>query len=101
MAKIPSRAPLAERDKGKSVSAIVEEVLEKKIEDICILLCTASGKKSRVYEDIIHMVEKSLFKVALKHSNNVKSASAAYLGINRNTFHKKMTKLGLDEENGR
>jgi DNA-binding protein Fis len=47
------------------------------------------------------MVERSLFKIALKRCNHVKSSSAAYLGINRNTFQKKMAKLDLDEENDR
>jgi DNA-binding protein Fis len=28
----------------------------------------------------------------------VKSAAAAYLGINRNTFQKKMVKLGIDHD---
>jgi len=46
------------------------------------------------------MVERSLFKIALRRSNNVKSAAAAYLGINRNTFHKKMDKLGIQCQKG-
>ena len=36
--------------------------LEKKLEDISTLLCSAGSKKSRVYEDVIYMVERSLFK---------------------------------------
>lgn len=92
---------MTRKDKSKSVSSIVEEILEKKLEDISTLLCSAGGKKSSVYEDVIYMVERSLFKIALKRCNNVKSSSAAYLGINRNTFQKKMAKLGLDEENNR
>jgi DNA-binding NtrC family response regulator len=43
------------------------------------------------------MVERSLFKIALRRCNHVKSAAAAYLGMNRNTFQRKMAKLGLDE----
>ena len=97
----PSQSSLTEKDKNKTVSAILEEILEKKLEDISTLLCSSGGKKSRVYEDVIYMVERSLFKIALKRCNHVKSASAAYLGINRNTFQKKMTKLELDEENDR
>jgi len=42
------------------------------------------------------MVERSLFRIALQRNNNVKSSASAYLGINRNTFQKKMIKLGLD-----
>lgn len=99
--EIPSKSSLSERDKNKTVSSILEEILEKKLEDISTLLCSAGGKKSRVYEDVIYMVERCLFKIALKRCNHVKSASAAYLGINRNTFQKKMTKLGLGEDNDR
>lgn len=101
MTKMPSKKPLAEKDKNKTVSSIVEEILEKKLEDICTLECSTGGKKSRIYEDVIYMVERSLFKIALKRCNHVKSASAAYLGVNRNTFQKKMAKLDLDEENNR
>jgi DNA-binding protein Fis len=97
----PSQMPLAEKDRNKPVSSVLEEILEKKLEDISILLCSSSGRKSRVHEEIIYMVERSLFKIALKRSSNVKSAAAAYLGINRNTFQKKMVKLGLDEKNDR
>jgi len=45
-------------------------------------------------------VERGLFRIALTRSNYVKSAAAAYLGINRNTFKKKMVKLGLDRDPG-
>ena len=101
MTEKPSQLSLTEKDKEKTVSAILEEILEKKLEDISTLLCSAGGKKSRVYEDVIYMVERSLFKIALKRCNHVKSAAAAYLGINRNTFQKKMAKLELGEENDR
>lgn len=101
MNKKRPQVPLAGRDKNKSVSSVLEEILEKKLEDISTLLCSAGGKKSSVYKDVIYMVERSLFKIALKRCNHVKSSSAAYLGINRNTFQKKMAKLDLDEENDR
>jgi DNA-binding protein Fis len=40
-------------------------------------------------------VERGLIRIALKRNNNVKTAAAAFLGINRNTFQKKMTALGI------
>lgn len=101
MTKKPSQASLAETDKNKSVSCILEEILEKKLEDMTTLLHSTGGKKSKIYEDVIYMVERSLFKIALKRCNHVKSASALYLGINRNTFQNKMARLSLDEENDR
>jgi len=85
------------RQREPSTPSILEGIIEKKLEDISTVLCSPSGGKSRVYEDIILMVERSLFKIALRRCNHVKSAAAAYLGMNRNTFQRKMAKLGLDE----
>ena len=76
--------------------SVVEEVIEQKLADITTILHSSNGGKSRLHENILAMVERSLFKIALQRSNNAKGAAAAYLGINRNTFQKKMVKLGLD-----
>ena len=76
--------------------SVVEEVIEQKLADITTLLHSSNGGKSRLHEHVLAMVEKSLFKIALQRSNNAKGAAAAYLGINRNTFQKKMVKLGID-----
>lgn len=83
--------------KTTSISA-VEDAIEKKLADIATVLCPAGTRKSRLYEEVLSMLERCLFKIALKRSNNVKSAAAAYLGINRNTFQKKMVKLGINCE---
>jgi len=93
--KKPRKAPV-DGQREPSLSSIIEDIIEKKLEDISTVLCSTSGKKSRVYEDVILMVERSLFKIALRRCNHVKSAAAAYLGVNRNTFQRKMAKLGLD-----
>jgi len=74
---------------------VVEEVLEKKLSDITTVLYNPGNGTSRLYEEIITMVERCLFKIALARNNNIKGAAANYLGINRNTFQKKMVKLGL------
>jgi DNA-binding protein Fis len=79
----------------------VEDIIEKNLEHIATILCTAVQGKSRLHEEVLSMVERSLFRIALKRSNNVKSAAATYLGINRNTFQKKMVKLGIHCENSR
>ena len=81
-------------------AAVIEDVLEKKIEDIATLLSETGNGKSRLYDDVMAMVERSLFRVALTRSKHVKSAAAAYLGVNRNTFQKKMLKLGLNNDPG-
>jgi DNA-binding protein Fis len=76
-------------------ASVAEEVLEKKIEDIATILSATEAGKSRLYEEVLAMVERGLFRIALRRSNHVKSAAAAYLGINRNTFQNKMVKLGI------
>jgi DNA-binding protein Fis len=75
-----------------------EGLIERKLEDIATVLSASGGRKSKLYEEVMTMVEKGLFKIALRRSNNVKSAAATFLGINRNTFTDKMAKLGLSCE---
>lgn len=79
-----------------SPASVAEEVLEKNIEDIATILSATVEGKSRLYEEVLAMVERGLFRIALRRSNHVKSAAAAYLGINRNTFQSKMVKLCID-----
>jgi DNA-binding protein Fis len=84
---------------GRSTpAAVAEEVLEKKLEDITTILCKVGTDKNRIYEEVMAMVERSLVRIALRRSHHVKSAAAAYLGINRNTFQKKMAGLGIDHD---
>ncbi len=78
--------------------AAVEEIMEKKLEDIATVLSASGGRKSKLYEEVMSMVEKGLFKIALRRSNYVKSSAAIFLGINRNTFTDKMAKLGINCE---
>ncbi len=78
--------------------SVVEEILEKKLEDLTTVLSSADNGKSKVHEEVMAMVEKGLFKIALRRSSYVKSAAAAFLGINRNTFTDKMSKMGINCE---
>jgi len=73
----------------------VEEIMEKKLEDIATILSSSGDRKSKLYEEVMSMVEKGLFKIALRRSNGIKSSAAVFLGINRNTFTDKMAKLGI------
>jgi DNA-binding protein Fis len=88
----------AAREGRSTPAAVAEEILEKKLDDIATILCKAETDKSRIYEEVMAMVERSLVRIALRRSNHVKSAAAAYLGINRNTFQKKMVSLGIDHD---
>jgi DNA-binding protein Fis len=78
--------------------AAVEEIMEKKLEDIATILSSSGDRKSKLYEEVMTIVEKGLFKIALRRSNGVKSSAAIFLGINRNTFTDKMAKLGINCE---
>ncbi len=78
--------------------AAVEEIMEKKLEDIATVLSASGDRKSKLYEEVMSMVEKGLFKIALRRSNYVKSTAAVFLGISRNTFTDKMVKLGINCE---
>ena len=80
-----------------SLHAVAEDILGQKLEDIATILCASGTSKSRLYEDVVAIVERCLFRIALKRSQNVKSRAADYLGINRNTFQKKMVKLHLED----
>ncbi len=76
----------------------VEDILEKKLDDLATVLAVSDNGKSKLHEEVMAMVEKGLFRIALRRSSYVKSTAAAYLGINRNTFTDKMAKMGLDCE---
>ena len=45
--------------------------------------------------DVISLVERTLILTALKKANNVQLTAARFLGINRNTLHKKIKELGI------
>ncbi len=85
-------------DVHESCYMVVEEILEQKLDDLTTVLSGSDNGKSKLHEEVMSMVEKGLFKIALRRSSNVKSSAAAFLGINRNTFTDKMTKLGIDCE---
>lgn len=73
----------------------IDEIFEKKLEELITVLSAGQGAKSQVYDEVLALVERGLIRIALKRNKNVKSSAAAFLGINRNTFQKKMTALGI------
>jgi len=80
----------------ESPMIIIENILYKDLENILTILESREDSKSMLYENVLSMIDRSIFKIALERSGRVKTAAAAYLGINRNTFQKKMTKLGMN-----
>jgi len=85
---------------GEDVQAssfpVLEGIIERELEKIVTLLSSTDTEKSRLYEDVLSIVERSLIRIALERSNNVKTAAAAFLGINRNTLHKKVNEYGIN-----
>ncbi|KAF0121407.1 MAG: Fis family transcriptional regulator [bacterium] len=73
----------------------IEKVLEKKLDEIITVLDVKTVGKRRLYADIISNVEKTLIKLALNRTKNIKYEAARFLGINRNTLHKKMNDLNI------
>ena len=84
------------KEEEGSPRTIIEEILKKDLENVMTILETKGNGKSTLYEEMISIVDRSLFKIALNRSGQIKSAAASYLGINRNTFQKKMIKLGMN-----
>jgi DNA-binding protein Fis len=54
-----------------------------------------SKAKLGLLDDIVALIEKILIKSALKRVENVQTAAAQLLGINRNTLRKKMKELKI------
>jgi len=74
---------------------LIEEVFEKRLDEVVTILGSGRNGGEGVYDEVLSMVEKALIKIAMKRSNNVKTAAADFLGINRNTLHGKIKKLNL------
>lgn len=87
------RAVIEEID--KTSFPLIEEILEKRIDKVVTILGCGGNGRDGVYDEVLSMVEKALIKIAMRRSNNVKTAAADFLGINRNTLHSKIKKLKI------
>ncbi|MCK9230503.1 MAG: hypothetical protein M0Q23_07240 [Syntrophales bacterium] len=76
----------------------VENIIEQRLEEVVTILGSTCRDNSALYEEVMSMVERALIRIALERSQNVKKTAALFLGINRNTLHSKMNKLGLDND---
>jgi Fis family transcriptional regulator len=45
---------------------------------------------SNLYQMVLEVVEKPLLEFVMQHTNQNQSLAAQYLGLNRNTLHKKL-----------
>jgi len=80
---------------AESSFPLMEEAFEKRLDEVVTVLDCGGNHGGGVYEEVLAIVEKSLIKIAMRRSNNVKTAAADFLGINRNTLHGKIKKLKL------
>lgn len=90
-------SPVIQGYRLKSYPSTLDEILEEKLNEVIHKIDPYVETKANmgIYSDIISLVEKSLIKSALKKMNGVQTATAQFLGINRNTLRKKMKELKI------
>jgi DNA-binding protein Fis len=89
--------PVQRPGKGRGKSSLLDEILEEKLSEVLNKIdpVVESKTKMGIFDDIIALVEKILIKSALKRMGHVQTATAQFLGINRNTLRKKMKDLKI------
>jgi len=75
--------------------------VDESIESVCGKLADRAIEQYQVYEGevyqmVIDEVERHLLREALGHNGGVKTRTADFLGINRNTLNKKVKDLGIE-----
>ncbi len=75
--------------RGVDLDTLVKEVVEQGVR-------AAEVEKSDVHSFVVNRVEKELISQVLANCNNVQTKTAAKLGINRNTLHKKLKDYDLE-----
>ena len=72
------------------------ETIANRLSLLAIQQCQEFGRsQGEVYDLVIDEVERQLLREALEHNNGVKTRTADFLGINRNTLDKKIKELGI------
>ncbi|MEM9295855.1 MAG: sigma 54-interacting transcriptional regulator, partial [Planctomycetota bacterium] len=78
---------------GRSLDALYAQVGERAVEEF-------GDAEGEVYDRVIHGVERKLLQEALRLHRGVKTKTADFLGINRNTLNKKVRELGIEGGEG-
>jgi transcriptional regulator with GAF, ATPase, and Fis domain len=73
----------------------LNEILKRKLERAIERMDLHTESHGRLMSDIVSLVERTLILTALKKSNNIQLTAARFLGINRNTLHKKIKELKI------
>lgn len=73
----------------------LDEILMSKLERAIERMDLQTESQGSLMADVVSLVERTLILTALKKSNYVQLTAARFLGINRNTLHKKIKELGI------
>jgi Fis family transcriptional regulator len=73
----------------------LNEILETKLRQMIEKVDPGTESRCALLPDIISLVEKIVIKWSLRRHQNVKTATAHFLGINRNTLRKKMEEFNI------
>jgi transcriptional regulator with GAF, ATPase, and Fis domain len=73
----------------------LDEILMSKLERAVERMDLQTESQGSLMADVISLVERTLILTALKKANYVQLTAARFLGINRNTLHKKIKELGI------
>jgi transcriptional regulator with GAF, ATPase, and Fis domain len=73
----------------------LDEILMGKLERAIERMDLQTESHGSLMADVIALVERTLILTALKKANSVQLTAARFLGINRNTLHKKIKELGI------
>ena len=68
----------------KTIEDCIQENLEAYFKDL------RGVEPSALYDMILRAVERPLLDVVMKHADSNQSRAAEWLGINRNTLHRKL-----------
>lgn len=83
----------AQQTRGDSRDESIESISAKLAEHAIRQYQMYDGQ---VYQMVIDEIERQLIREALGHNNSVKTRTADFLGINRNTLNKKVKDLGIE-----
>ncbi|OGP85879.1 MAG: hypothetical protein A2Z08_00910 [Deltaproteobacteria bacterium RBG_16_54_11] len=73
----------------------LNEILRRKLERAIARMDLHTESHGSLMSDVISLVERTLILTALKKAKNVQLTAARFLGINRNTLHKKIKELKI------
>lgn len=71
------------------ISECIEAQLQRYLNDL------NGNPPSDIYAMVLSVVEKPMLELVMRHTHRNQSLAAQYLGINRNTLHKKLVEHKL------